>query len=102
MSKLINDFTCHVCGNTDSHSIGMINGKPYCRRCIAFKGEEAGFSHSLPKAAPIFFLMTCPVNKKNYRIDWLAIMTTELIVWFMQFVDHQRHEKHNKKGGKYE
>ena len=54
MSKLINGFTCPVCGNTDSHSIGMINGKPYCRRCIAFKGEEASFSHSLPKTAPIF------------------------------------------------
>lgn len=47
-------FTCPVCGNKDIHSIGMLNGKPYCRRCIAFKGEEAGFSHSLPKAAPIF------------------------------------------------
>ena len=54
MNKLINGFTCPVCGNTDSHSIGMINGKPYCRRCIAFKGEEVSFSYSLPKAAPIF------------------------------------------------
>ena len=54
MNKLINGFTCPVCGNTDFHSIGMINGKPYCRRCIAFKGEEVSFSYSLPKAAPIF------------------------------------------------
>ena len=54
MNKLINGFTCPVCGNADSHSIGMINGKPYCRRCIAFKGEEVSFSYSLPKAAPIF------------------------------------------------
>ena len=47
-------FTCPVCGNKDIHSIGMLNGKPYCRRCIAFKGEEASFSHSLPKTASIF------------------------------------------------
>ena len=47
-------FTCPVCGNKDIHSIGMLKGKPYCRRCIAFKGEEASFSHSLPKTASIF------------------------------------------------
>ena len=31
-------FTCPICGNTDVHSIGYINGKPYCRRCISFCG----------------------------------------------------------------
>ena len=47
-------FKCPVCGNTDQHSIGIINGKPYCRRCISFKGEEAKYVYSKPKDATIF------------------------------------------------
>ena len=46
-------YTCPVCGNTDIHSIGILNGKPYCRRCISFKGEEVENSPSYPKKAPI-------------------------------------------------
>ena len=47
-------FVCPVCGNTDIHSIGIINGKPYCRKCISFKGENAEHIDSLPKNAPLF------------------------------------------------
>lgn len=47
-------FTCPVCGNSDSYSIGYLNGKPYCRRCISFKGEEAKYVSSKPKDATIF------------------------------------------------
>lgn len=36
-----NLFTCPICGNTDIHSIGYLNGKPYCRKCIVFRGQEA-------------------------------------------------------------
>ena len=46
-------FTCPICGNTDVHSIGMLNGKPYCRRCISFKGEDLECKPSYPKEAPI-------------------------------------------------
>ena len=46
-------YICPVCGNTDIHSIGILNGKPYCRRCISFKGEEVERKHSYPKKAPI-------------------------------------------------
>ena len=46
-------YKCPVCGNTDIHSIGMLNGKPYCRRCISFKGEEVEHKPSYPKKAPI-------------------------------------------------
>ena len=46
-------FTCPICRNTDVHSIGMLNGKPYCRRCISFKGEEVEHKPSYPKKAPI-------------------------------------------------
>ena len=46
-------FTCPICGNTDIHSIGYLNGKPYCRRCISFRGEEVEHKPSYPKKAPI-------------------------------------------------
>ena len=42
-----------MCGNTDIHSIGMLNGKFYCRRCISFRGEEVEHNPSYPKKAPI-------------------------------------------------
>ena len=48
-----NSFACPICGNTDIHSIGVLNGKPYCRRCISFKGEEVEHKPSYPKKAPI-------------------------------------------------
>ena len=48
------DFTCPICGNKDRNSIGLINGKPYCRRCISFKGEEAKENYSFPKQSPIY------------------------------------------------
>ena len=31
----------------------MLNGKPYCRRCISFRGEEVEHKPSYPKKAPI-------------------------------------------------
>ena len=34
-------FQCPVCGNTDIRSIGYRKGKPYCRKCITFRGQEA-------------------------------------------------------------
>ena len=46
-------FKCPICGNADIHSIGYLNGKPYCRRCISFKGEEVEHKPSYPKKVPI-------------------------------------------------
>ena len=37
----IETYKCPICGNTDIHSIGYLNGKPYCRRCISFRVKEA-------------------------------------------------------------
>lgn len=51
---LINSFVCPICGNNDIHSIGYLNGNPYCRRCISFKGEEVEHKPSYPKKAPIY------------------------------------------------
>ena len=44
-------FVCPICGNIDIHSIGYLNGKPYCRRCISFKGEKAEYNAQEPKNA---------------------------------------------------
>jgi len=33
-------FVCSKCGNKDPNYVGYLNGKPYCRKCIAFRGEE--------------------------------------------------------------
>ena len=37
------NFKCPLCGNSDIHSIGFLNGNPYCRKCISFKGKVARF-----------------------------------------------------------
>ena len=34
-------FVCPICGNTNPNSIGYLHGKPYCRACIIFRGNEA-------------------------------------------------------------
>ena len=34
-------YSCPICGNTDIKYIGHRNGKPYCRKCITFRGMEA-------------------------------------------------------------
>lgn len=48
-----NSFTCPICGNTDIHSIGTLNGKPYCRKCLTFRGREAEDPIVESKDAPI-------------------------------------------------
>lgn len=37
----IESFKCPICGNSDSRYVGIRKGKPYCRKCITFKGQEA-------------------------------------------------------------
>ena len=50
----MSEYKCPICGNTDSYAIGVLNGKPYCRRCISFRGEEAKYTVSKPKNATIY------------------------------------------------
>ena len=47
-------FVCPVCGNKDNYAIGILKGKPYCRRCIVFKGEKVQGNDTFLKEAPIF------------------------------------------------
>ena len=47
------NFKCPICGNTNQYAVGLLNGKPYCRRCISFKGEEVKQTIQYPKKAPI-------------------------------------------------
>lgn len=49
-----NFYKCPICGNEDPKSIGYLNGKPYCRKCISFRGEEVIYNQDPPKKAPLF------------------------------------------------
>ena len=46
-----NTYSCPICGNTDIRFIGHLNGKPYCRKCIIFKGQEASGKYIQSDAA---------------------------------------------------
>lgn len=52
MSDVIS-FVCPKCGNTDPTFIGLNNGKPYCRKCISFRGEHA-CAHDIQKGTVSF------------------------------------------------
>ena len=45
-------FICPICGNSDEKYIGVRNGHRYCRKCLAFQGQEAIGDISYPKSAP--------------------------------------------------
>lgn len=47
------EYICQRCGNSDSRYIGFLNGKPYCRRCISFRGEGVSYKRKDSKEAPI-------------------------------------------------
>lgn len=59
------DYKCPICGNTDIHSIGCLNGKPYCRKCISFMGEEVEHKPSYPKKAPIHLSYELSTEQKE-------------------------------------
>ena len=73
-------FTCPVCGNSDSYSIGYLNGKPYCRRCISFKGEKAKYVSSKPKDATIFLSYDLSEEQKELSDRLVSNFDSGLIV----------------------
>ena len=100
MSCKNNNYCCPICGNSDIHSIGYLNGKPYCRRCISFRGEEAKIRPIVPKSA--YFALSyelSPEQKelserlvKNYinGIDSLVFAVcgsgkTEICLWIIKY-----------------
>ena len=62
-----NSFTCPICGNTDIHSIGYLNGRPYCRKCISFRGREAEEPIIEPKNAD--FTLTYRLSKEQKELS---------------------------------
>ena len=34
-------YKCPICGNFESRYVGIRKGKLYCRKCIAFRRQEA-------------------------------------------------------------
>ena len=36
----ITQYLCPICGNANPIFIGIRNGKPYCRKCLTFRGQE--------------------------------------------------------------
>ena len=69
-------YKCPICGNTDIRSIGYLNGKPYCRRCISFRGNEAIGDYPL-------------CDKADYQLDYE--LTKEQNTLSNQLVDNFRH-----------
>lgn len=47
------EMVCPICGTKEARYFGFKNGHVYCRRCIAFRGEEVNNDPSYPKRAPI-------------------------------------------------
>lgn len=47
-------YVCPICGNKDPKSIGILNGVPYCRKCIAFKSEGVAYKRKYPKSVNIY------------------------------------------------
>ena len=63
----IYNYCCPVCGNTDIHSIGFLNGKPYCRRCISFRGEVAKNNPVAPKSA--YFALSYELSQEQKELS---------------------------------
>lgn len=46
-------FVCPLCGNMDEKYVGYRKGKPYCRLCIGFRGEQAEYFEGKHKRVKI-------------------------------------------------
>ena len=58
-------FKCPVCGNSDPHAVGILNGKQYCRMCISFRGEIVNESPSYSRYAPIDLSYELSIEQKE-------------------------------------
>lgn len=58
-------FICPICKNSDPRYIGFLNGKPYCRKCISFKGEIATKNYQINHNIEIFVSYELTKIQKN-------------------------------------
>ena len=69
-------FICPICGNKDPRYIGYKNGKPYCRKCISFIGEEAKKEYKTPEKARIFLEYDLSPEQKELSDSLIANFKT--------------------------
>lgn len=67
----INSFVCPICGNNDIHSIGYLNGKPYCHRCIKVQNSNPiyGSYYKKRKKSPVNGATQFPVSRHQTSDD---------------------------------
>ena len=58
-------FICPICGNSNPKYIGYRNGKPYCRKCLQFKGNDADDSFVYPKKAFSYLEYSLSLDQKD-------------------------------------
>jgi len=59
-----NLFICPICGNSSKKYVGYRNGKPYCRKCISFKGEPAKYYVAKPSSSRIYLSYDLSVEQQ--------------------------------------
>ncbi len=74
-----NSFLCPRCGNDNPKYVGYLNGKPYCRRCIGFTGEEA--ENFLPRPKTVGFQISYSLSKEQ------EALSKQIIENFKQGID---------------
>ncbi len=68
-------YKCPICGNEDPKYLGLINGQPYCRRCIIFFGEPADDLIYIRKYKGSYTLKyELSLSKKKFRIKQYKIL----------------------------
>ena len=61
------EFVCTRCGNRDPRFIGHLNGKPYCRKCISFRGE--GVTHSKQRPKNVVLSLEYSLSKEQKKLS---------------------------------
>ena len=87
-------FVCDVCGNKDPRMIGYLNGVPYCRKCIQFRGEKATNKYKYPKNATynLAYELTDDQKKlskaliQNYKSKIICLFVTLLFDGLRSFI----------------
>lgn len=60
-------YVCPVCGNADTRAIGLLNNKPYCRKCLTFKGQEAKKDYQVNTKGDLY--LSYPLTEDQSKIS---------------------------------